>query len=183
MATIRKRGVHQWQATVRKKGFPRHGRTFQTKAEAVKWADAIEASMLNDSFKGILKAEVTPFSEIIDKYQVDVTPLKKGVIQELSRIRMMKRTFTSLSLLDKSIGKVTADDITDYINYRSEDVGAKTICLELALISHIFTKARRKYRLQVENPVKDVDKPKISKPRSRRCTRIEQKLLLKEAAN
>jgi len=182
MAMIRKRGAHQWQAVVRRKGFPRRSGTFKTKPEAIKWADKIEESMRNDSFKGILKAEVTPFSEIIDKYLAEVTPHKKGVVQEQSRIKMIKRILGNLSLLDKPIGKITADDITDYIDHRDEEVKAKTICLELATISHIFTKARKKYRLSVQNPVQDVEKPKIGKFRNRRCSRAEQKILLKEAA-
>ncbi len=182
MATIRKRGQYQWQAIIRKANFPAQSKTFETKVEALRWAEEVEQSMVNESFKGILKAEVTPFSEIIEKYLVDVTPHKKGAIKEQSRIRVIKRTLSSLSLLDKPIGKITADDLTDYIDYREEEVSAKTINLELAVISHMFTKARKKYRLQVNNPVMDVEKPKISKSRNRRCSRIEQKILLKEAA-
>jgi len=183
MATIRKRGKYQWQAQVRKKGFPQRAKTFETKSEAIKWAEVIEEAMMNNSFKGILKAEYTTFSEIIEKYLVDVTPLKKGVRQEISRISVVKRTLTSLCLLDKAIGSISADDMTDYIDYRMEEVSAKTVCLELAVISHMFTKARKKYRLKVENPIQDVDKPKVGKPRNRRCSKIEQKLLLKEALN
>ncbi|WP_051938064.1 hypothetical protein [Ghiorsea bivora] len=114
MATIRKRGKHQWQAQVRKKGFPQRAKTFETKLEAIKWAEVIEDAMMNNSFKGILKAEYTTFSEIIEKYLVDVTPLKKGVRQETSQISVIKRTLASLSLLDKSIGNISVDDMTDY---------------------------------------------------------------------
>jgi len=181
MATIRKRGNYQWQAIIRKANFPAQSKTFETKVEALKWAGAVEESMTNESFKGILKATVTPFSEIIDKYLVDVTPHKKGAEKEYSRIRVIKRTLTTLSLLNKPIGSISADDLTDYIDYREDVVGAKTINLELAIISHIFTKARKKYRIKVDNPVSDIEKPKIGKPRNRRCSKIEQKVLLKVA--
>jgi len=96
MATIRKRGVQQWQAIVRKTGFPRYSQTFKTKAEAMKWSEKIEHSMLNDTFKGILKADTTTFEEVIQKYLTDVTSLKKGEVQERSRIKMIMRTLSKL---------------------------------------------------------------------------------------
>jgi len=87
MASIRKRGVHQWQATVRKVGFPRYSETFKTKVEAVKWAGKIEDSMVNDMFKGILKADYTSLRKIMERYRKDVIPQKKSVAHEIS-IRM-----------------------------------------------------------------------------------------------
>ena len=38
MATIVHRGSHQWQARVRRKGYPPVMKTFETKAEAKRWA-------------------------------------------------------------------------------------------------------------------------------------------------
>jgi len=63
MATIRKRGAHQWQATIRTTDYPRYSDTFKTKADAVRWADKIEESIKNDTFKDILKADYTSLEE------------------------------------------------------------------------------------------------------------------------
>ena len=38
MATIRKRGNYQWEAQIRKRGFPSQTKTFNTKVEAEAWA-------------------------------------------------------------------------------------------------------------------------------------------------
>jgi len=182
MATIRKRGKYQWQAIIRKKNYPQQSKTFETKAEAAQWADAVEEAMRNESFKGILKAERTPFVEVIDKYLEEVTPLKKGAYREKSRIGVIKRIFNTLDLLEKPIGKITADDITEYMDYRAEEVSPTTIRREMEIVRHIFNKARKKFRLKVENPTLDIDLPKGDKPRNRRCSRHEQKILLKYAA-
>jgi len=44
VATFRKRGPHQWQAQVRKKGYPLQTKTFETRAGAQAWARAVEVS-------------------------------------------------------------------------------------------------------------------------------------------
>ena len=178
MATIRKRGQYQWQAIVRKKGYPQQSKTFETKVEATKWADAVEEAIRNDSFQGILKAENTPFVEVIDRYRDEVTPQKKGAVQEYSRIKVIKRTLDALDILDKPIGKITGDDLTDYIDYREEEVSGTTIRKEIETFSGIFTKARKRFKLKVDNPVQDIEKPKAGAPRNRRCSRIELKILL-----
>ncbi|WP_316897185.1 hypothetical protein [Pseudodesulfovibrio indicus] len=38
MATITKRGKHQWQAKVRRKGYPAQSKTFDRKIDAEQWA-------------------------------------------------------------------------------------------------------------------------------------------------
>ena len=45
MATIRKRGNLQWEARIRKRGYPTTGKTFETKADAEAWARQIESEM------------------------------------------------------------------------------------------------------------------------------------------
>jgi len=182
MATIRKRGVHQWQAVVRKTGFPNRSATFQTKAEATQWANHIEEAMANRTFKGILKAEVTSLKDVMGWYLRDVMPLKRSVKTETRTFHRVSRHLATLSILDEPIGKITGDDIMDYVNYRETTVGSQTIRIELALISHVFTKARKKYRIKVGNPVSDIEKPKVSRGRNRRCTRREEKMLIDAAS-
>jgi len=45
MASIRKRGNLQWEARIRKRGMPTTCKTFDTRAEAEKWAREIESEM------------------------------------------------------------------------------------------------------------------------------------------
>ena len=41
MATITKRGPYQYQALVRRKGYPQQTRTFETRGEASAWARGV----------------------------------------------------------------------------------------------------------------------------------------------
>jgi len=181
MATIRKRGTHQWQAVVRKTGYPRYSSTFKTKTDAVRWADKIEESIKNDTFKDILKADYTSLEEVMERYLKDVIPLKKCVASEEYRYKLVTGHLRHLKILGKPIGKVTPDDMIDYIEYRESTVCGRTINIELALVSHVFTKARKKYRIKVDNPVSDIEKPKEAKGRNRRCTRKEEQMLINAA--
>ena len=43
MATIRNRGEYQWEAQIRRKGYPAQRKTFETKADAQAWARIVAA--------------------------------------------------------------------------------------------------------------------------------------------
>ncbi len=45
MATIREKGLSQWQAQIRRKGWPYQNATFCTKKEAQAWARSIKSDM------------------------------------------------------------------------------------------------------------------------------------------
>ena len=45
MANLRKRGPSQWQAQVRVCGYPNQTKTFNTRAEAERWAKAAEVEI------------------------------------------------------------------------------------------------------------------------------------------
>ena len=48
----------------------------------------------------------------------------------------------------------------------------------LAIISHLFSIARKEWGFKIENPVLDISKPKLPEPRDRRFTDKEIKLLI-----
>ena len=50
MASYYKRGEYQWEARIRRKGYPMQARTFDTKAEAHAWALQVEAEMQRGSY-------------------------------------------------------------------------------------------------------------------------------------
>ncbi len=86
MACFRKRGPYQWQGQVRKKGHPLQSRTFETKAAAEAWARAIEREMDQGLFVSRVEAETTTLAELLERYLVEVTPLKKGAGPETARV-------------------------------------------------------------------------------------------------
>ncbi|WP_247617852.1 hypothetical protein [Pseudomonas syringae] len=44
MATIRNRGEYQWEAQIRRKGYPAQRKTFETKSDAQAWSCLIEVA-------------------------------------------------------------------------------------------------------------------------------------------
>lgn len=87
MPTIRKRGDCQFQAIVRRLGFPQQSQTFISRKEAEAWAARIEAEMLAGSFASLVELGKTPLSELLIRYGREVSPEKKGGALELLRIK------------------------------------------------------------------------------------------------
>lgn len=65
-------------------------------------------------------------------------------------------------------------------NRRLENVSAYAVRLELALLSHLFTKARKEWELPLENPVKSIERQNVPKGRILFLKEDETVLLLKE---
>jgi hypothetical protein len=77
MANLRKRGTSQWQAQVRVCGYPNQTKTFNTRAEAERWAKATEVEMAQGSFLSRANAQTTTLGDLLDGYFTEVTPRKK----------------------------------------------------------------------------------------------------------
>ena len=69
MASIRKRGELQWQAEIRRKGFPDQRKTLNTRAEAEAWARQIENEMDRGIFVSRAEAESTTLSAALERYE------------------------------------------------------------------------------------------------------------------
>jgi hypothetical protein len=72
VASIRKRGQHQWEAQVRRQGYPAQSKTFNTKAEAEAWAKMIESEMSRGVWLSRSEAEATTLYEALARYETDV---------------------------------------------------------------------------------------------------------------
>ncbi|WP_410499169.1 tyrosine-type recombinase/integrase [Chitinibacter sp. S2-10] len=174
MATILKRGDSQWQATIRKKGYPTQCKTFTLKREAEDWAKAIESNMRKGVFADRTEAEQTTLYDALSRYGQTVTPDKKGRVRELNRIGFLQTQAFSL----RSLASLTANDFAAYRDRRRKSVAANTVRLELALISHVFTIAKKEWGIAVDNPILLIRKPKLPQGRNRRLTaKKEQRLM------
>ena len=91
VATFRKRGPYQWQAQIRKKGYPPQSKTFETRAPAEQWAREVEHEMDQGIFVSRAEADSTTLGELLERYLMEVTPLKKGVAAETVRISALVR--------------------------------------------------------------------------------------------
>ncbi len=155
MAYIRKR-LDAWEVSINKKGFPRQSRTFATKADAEKWARQIEAEMDRGIFVSRKESEKTTLSEALDRYEREVTPLKKGVVQELSRVRILKNSF----LANRSMASIQGKDIAKYRDDRLKNVSEATLRREFTILSHVFKIAIKEWGMAgLANPVEAIRLP------------------------
>ncbi len=155
MATFRKRSG-SWQAIVKKKGFGQIARTFNTKGEAEAWAKVAESELVRGVFVSRAEAENTSLSDALDRYEREVTPLKKGITQELSRIRILK----SSHLASRSLASLQGKDIAVYRDYRLKEVSPATLRRELTILSSVFKYAIKEWGMGgLVNPVEAIRLP------------------------
>ena len=99
MATITQRGPNQFQAIVRRKGFPTQTKTFESRTNAKKWGSVIESEMHRGVFTDRSECERTTLGEALERYLNEKTKFKRSPQQEISRIRAwQKRRFALRSL-------------------------------------------------------------------------------------
>jgi integrase len=164
MATFRKRGPHQWQAQVRKKGYPPESKTFDTRTAAEQWAREVEHEMDRGAFVSHAEADSTTLGELLERYLEEVTPLKKGAGPEAARIRALLRH----PLAQRIVSSLRGVDVARYRDGRLRQVSTGTVKRDLVVLSHLFEVARKEWGIEVRNPVRDVKSPPNVKARDRR---------------
>ena len=178
MASYEKRG-ETWRAQIRRKGYPHLSATFDTKAEAQRWAAEIEGDMSRARFVDTREAESTTLTEALTRYVNEVSESKKGSAQEKVRAKKWKASEWG----NKSLAAIRSSDMAAY---RDAELKAgkstATVRLNLALISHLYTVASKDWGIQgLKNPCTAIRMPKGSKQRERRPTTAELKALYKHA--
>ncbi|AXK37992.1 site-specific integrase [Crenobacter cavernae] len=179
MATINHRGPHQYQVTIRRKGFPTQTKTFETKREAQAWANTIESEMARGVFVDRSEAERTTLGEALQRYAREVTPRKKSAAKELSTLRK----WLAHPLAARTLASLRSVDFATYRDARLKEVGANTVRLELALISHLFTTLRGEWSIPIDNPITSIRKPELPPGRDRRLVGDEEARLLAAASD
>ena len=164
MATVRRRGPHQWQAQVRKRGYPLQSKTFDTRAAAERWARGIEAEMDRGLFVSRTEAETTTLGQLLQRYASEITPAKRGAAPEITRIHALLRH----PLAQRFVANIQGLDIARYRDERLKSVCPATVKRDLAILSHLFEVARKEWSIPVRNPVRDVKSPPNARPRERR---------------
>lgn len=177
MATISKRGSYQYQALVRRKGYPSQIRTFELKQDAEDWASTVESEMRRNIFIDRSEAERTTLVEILERYRSEVTPGKRGWLAESSRLKQLQRH----ALAQRTLASLRSVDFAQYRDERLREVGPKTVHLELSLLSTVFNVAYRDWSIPVENPIARIRKPKLPQGRERRLEGDEETRLLAAA--
>lgn len=178
MATIRKlRG--RWQAQVRHKGMKPRAKSFDTKADAERWARGLEAEIdRGGSFADTKLAETMTLKSVLERYLKEVTPLKRSAKTEFYRIRgLLKRP-----IMYRTLSGLTPADVAGYRDERLQTVAGSTVLKELNAIGHAIETARREWGVNIpQNPVKMVRRPKAPRGRDRRLQPGEEERLLAAA--
>lgn len=173
MATIRKRGDLQWQAEVRKKGFPQATKTFIYRDDAERWAKETEVAIERGLFFDRTKAEKTTVRELIDRYKNDVVPQLTG--------KHIKPALNALLPVfgDYALSSVTSEAIGKYRDRRLKNVSESTVRKEINLLSKIIDLAGQEWGIPVAiNPCSNVKRPTEPRGRDRRLEGDEESRLL-----
>lgn len=166
MAAINKRGPHQWRAQIRKNGFPPQSKTFTTKAEAEAWAQMTESEMTRGVWVSRGEAESTTLDEALKRYELEITPSKKTASGERSFIRILCAT----GLAKRSLASIRSTDVAQLRDaWLKDGYAAATVLRRLALLSHVFSIARKEWGMEsLSNPTEVVRKPQPNNGRTRR---------------
>lgn len=110
MPTIRKRGQFQWEAQVRRRGYPAQSKTFNTKAEAEAWANMIESEMSRGVWVSRSEAEATTLHEALKRYEQEVSLSKRGAAQEISVLK----TYMGIALARRPLATIRSADVVSF---------------------------------------------------------------------
>ncbi|MBX3598076.1 MAG: tyrosine-type recombinase/integrase, partial [Rhizobiaceae bacterium] len=147
MATFRKR-LDKWQVQIRRKGFAPISRSFRTKADAQEWARHWEQKADRGELPANTKElEITKLSKLVERYQVEVLPTKKGA--EIERIIL--DAFLRDPLCRKSLSTLTPSDFAKYRDRRLQIISAKSLGRQLSPVSHMLNLARVEWGLPIRS--------------------------------
>lgn len=171
MASIAKRGA-AWRASVALSGVRRTA-TFDTRLEAERWAAAIEERIAAGDRA---PAATWTMLALLDRYEREITPTKGSPRWERNKLRFFGRH----PLFAGSVEAVDAAAIAQWRDSRLARVAASTLNRELNLLSSVFTRAMKEWRVPslVANPVLAIMRPRNPAARTRRVPLAERRALI-----
>lgn len=155
MASIQKHSKG-WRAQVARRG-KRLSKVFPTRQEAKDWAARQEYLILNAEK---VAAQGT-FGELLERYEREVSPGKRGARWEILRLRKLARD----KIAKVTLGDLSASDFSDWRERRSREVSPGSVIREMQLLSSVLNMARKEWGLIPSNPMSNVRRP--TKPASR----------------
>mgnify|MGYP000715758548 CR=1 FL=1 len=174
MATVRKVASGKWSVQIRRKGFSPISKSFINQKDAHSWIRSVESDMDKGIHSDCGTASVVTLADALIRYRKEITPAKKGRVREAERIAV----WLEHPLAKRSLSSLKSTDFVQHRDRRCAAVASNTVRLELALISHLFSIARKEWDLPVGNPLSDIRKPKGSNCRTRRLEDDEEERLL-----
>ncbi|MDA8254464.1 MAG: site-specific integrase [Betaproteobacteria bacterium] len=175
MGTIRVRGAYQYQAQVRRAGFPPQSKTFENRRDAEKWVRSVEREMDTGAFIPRDEAARTTINDLAKKYREELLPKQRGKRQEDSRLKAVEDKFSGFNL-----SAVTPAMVAKWRDELSKKLAPQTVQHYLAVLNRLYKAAARDFGipLPLGNPVAAVRMPTISNARERRLEGDEETRLL-----
>ncbi len=156
MGYVRKRGS-SWTAEVRKGG-QRLTATFDSKSQAQNWISRTEADIADAKYSTIPDKT---FGDLLERYQKEVTPTKRGKKWEETRIGLFLRDeLAQVHLMDLDQTHFAA-----WRDRRLRNVSEASVLREWNILSNACKRALQEWKWLESHPMKGVEKP--SKPPSR----------------
>lgn len=177
MANIRKRGDYQWQAQIRKNGYPLQSKTFNTKQDAQAWANTIESEMSRGVWQDRSQAEDTTFGQLWQLYDNNIIPTLKGWHTDRCRGKLLVNQHLGVNT---PIVKITTAVVSSLRDKLSKKLKPDTVLKYLGLLNRIMVYAQIDLGIYLPHglPVLQIRKPKPSQPRDRRLEHGEYELLM-----
>lgn len=175
MGTIRSRGAYQFQAQVRRAGFPPQSKTFETRRDAEKWVRSIEREMDTGSFIPRDEAARTTIKDVAERYRKELLPKQRGERQENSRLKVVEEKFGKYNL-----SAVTPAMVAKWRDELGKRLAPQTVQHYLAVLNRLYKAAARDFGipLPLGNPVASVRMPTVTNGRERRLEGDEEPRLL-----
>ncbi len=163
-------------ATIRIKEYPSVSRTFDTKGEASAWAAKTEESIKARKYKDPRLAMSISFGQAVEKY-LDTISCNKAITTHMREKASAARLKEQIGT-ETAFGSISSATVAQYRDIRMKEVSAYSVRQELALLSHLFTKAKKEWGIPVENPVSGIERPAPPRGRTRFLTNKESSKLL-----
>ena len=173
MAYIRKR-LGKWQCVIRVKGKPPTTKTFLIKKDAKLWGKKTELHFFRED-NDIQKSDYPLFKECLERYRDEVVIRKRSRIMETKLISyLLKESFVNykLNFVDSRV-------VALYRDRALKTLKSSSVRRRLAIVSHMYTIAKKEWGYKIENPILSIRRPKKAEPRDRRFNEDELNKLIK----
>jgi integrase len=151
-----------WRARIYVQG-RRESATFDTKAQAVAWANQREAELA-----GARLPEHT-VADALRRYAAEVAPTHKGARWEILRLGLIGRD----PLAKVRLPALTAKQVAEWKLRRLTQVGPASVRREMNLLQGVFKVCRTEWHWLNSDPMADVKRPTAPPSRKRRISQNE----------
>lgn len=170
MASIQKTATG-WRAQISVKG-KRDSAMFDTKREAQEWAAKRETEIR--SISGGMGSKIHTVGDMLDQYQKDVSPKKRGARWEILRLQLIGgKLVEGKPFRDILLADLKPTHIAAWRDNRAQEIAGSSVSREMSLLSSALLVARKEWGWLITDPMTDVRRPADGPPRFRRITETE----------